>query len=243
MNKTTLLMGGLGLGAGVMYFYDPDLGRRRRAVLLDQLQSMGRHLECRVEGTMCDLSHRAQGFVSETRSLFSADDVSDDVLAERVRAHMGHCISRPRSIAVSVRDGKVTLTGPILETEAGALIACVRAVRGIKCVENRLSIKYPGELAPSPQNHAREKYSTSYWSPSTRLVASLAGGMLVALGLTQRFPVACVLGTVGLGLAARAVTNSDLTRFVSRGGRGTPVARESRAAQSHSNGRHRKVAM
>src|SRR5687768_7198497 len=37
MNKGIALLGGLGLGAGLMYFFDPALGRRRRVVARDQL--------------------------------------------------------------------------------------------------------------------------------------------------------------------------------------------------------------
>jgi uncharacterized membrane protein len=42
------------------------------------------------------------------------------------------------------------------------------------------------------------------------MLVGTAGGALVAFGMTQRFPVACAIGTVGLGLVARAVTNFEI---------------------------------
>src|SRR5262249_58560476 len=42
-------------------------------------------------------------------------------------------------------------------------------------------------------------------------------GALLAYGFTQRFPVACVLGTAGLGLLARAATNLELKRLLGVG--------------------------
>jgi len=55
------------------------------------------------------------------------------------------------------------------------------------------------------------------WSPTTRMLVGTAGGALVAYGMTQRFPVACALGTVGLGLVARAVTNFEIEEYLGMG--------------------------
>src|SRR5205807_2437450 len=40
------------------------------------------------------------------------------------------------------------------------------------------------------------------WSPTARTLMGLTGGGLFLYGLTQDAPVSCVLGTVGLALAA-----------------------------------------
>ena len=45
------------------------------------------------------------------------------------------------------------------------------------------------------------------WSPRTRLFLSLAGGGLLAYGLTRRAPMACILGSIGLGLLAESAFN------------------------------------
>jgi uncharacterized membrane protein len=49
-------------------------------------------------------------------------------------------------------------------------------------------------------------------------LAGAVGGGLLAYGFTRRFPVACVLGTAGLGLLARATTNLELKRLLGVGG-------------------------
>jgi hypothetical protein len=41
MNKGLAVLVGAGMGAGLMYFYDPQMGRRRRALTRDQLISLG----------------------------------------------------------------------------------------------------------------------------------------------------------------------------------------------------------
>src|SRR5207245_2348448 len=56
------------------------------------------------------------------------------------------------------------------------------------------------------------------WAPATRVLAGTAGGALLAYGFTQRFPIACVLGTAGLGLVARAATNTEIKRLLGLGG-------------------------
>ena len=68
------------------------------------------------------------------------EPVDDTVLAERVRAAMGYVISDPHAIEVRVQDGRVTLKGPALQEEIGELVACAERVRGVREVDNRLSV-------------------------------------------------------------------------------------------------------
>ena len=42
MEQTLRLLGGIGLGAGLMYFLDPQQGRRRRALVRDQFTHLSR---------------------------------------------------------------------------------------------------------------------------------------------------------------------------------------------------------
>jgi hypothetical protein len=54
------------------------------------------------------------------------------------------------------------------------------------------------------------------WSPSGRALMTLLGGGLFLYGMTRDAPLACFLGTVGLGMAAEGITNAgidDLTRI------------------------------
>jgi hypothetical protein len=47
------------------------------------------------------------------------------------------------------------------------------------------------------------------WPPATRMVAATVGGTLLSYAASKRFPIACMLGTVGLALVARATTNLE----------------------------------
>jgi gas vesicle protein len=71
------------VGAAAMYLFDPDRGRRRRALMRDQLVSAASHLDDAMEATARDLTHRAQGLMAEARSTVSDEEVSDEVLVLR----------------------------------------------------------------------------------------------------------------------------------------------------------------
>lgn len=58
-----------GLGALAMYFFDPVSGRRRRALLRDQLVHARRRVGDYAEGTAKDLRNRAYGLAAEARGM------------------------------------------------------------------------------------------------------------------------------------------------------------------------------
>lgn len=72
------------------------------------------------------------------------------------------------------------------------------------------------------------------WEPAMRLVAGVAGGALVAYGVTRRSPLAALVGAAGLGLLARAVANKPLRQLLcDRAGFGsTPTRRVSEGRTS-----------
>jgi hypothetical protein len=63
------VLGAFGIGALVMYFFDPVLGNRRRALLRDQLTHARHEIGDYAEGTSKDLRNRAYGLVAEARGL------------------------------------------------------------------------------------------------------------------------------------------------------------------------------
>ena len=62
----------LGLGAALMYFYDPQTGRRRRAEVKNQYDAACRRLEHTKEVVVRDARNRAQGLAAEGRHLIEA---------------------------------------------------------------------------------------------------------------------------------------------------------------------------
>ena len=61
------VLGALGIGALAMYFYDPISGKRRRALLRDQMMHAQKEISDYAEGTAQDLRNRAQGLAAEAR--------------------------------------------------------------------------------------------------------------------------------------------------------------------------------
>lgn len=73
MKNALAILSGLGVGAALMYLFDPDGGNRRRALIRDKANSLNRKTQEAVSGRVEDLSNRAKGLLHETRSSFEHD--------------------------------------------------------------------------------------------------------------------------------------------------------------------------
>ena len=71
MNKTLAVLGGIGAGAAVMYFLDPDRGARRRALVRDKAVGLKNDASYAIAGKAKDLRNRAQGLAHEAKGLLS----------------------------------------------------------------------------------------------------------------------------------------------------------------------------
>ncbi len=69
-----LLIGGAGVGAALMYLLDPEQGRRRRALVRDQIVKAKNKTADAVGKTSRDLRNRAQGVIAETRSALRSEN-------------------------------------------------------------------------------------------------------------------------------------------------------------------------
>ena len=150
MNKKAALVG-VGVGAALMYFFDPDRGRSRRALARDKVESAGDKASSYAEKMVRDIRNRAYGMAAETKALFRREDVTDDVLADRVRAKLGRYPIHIGALEVSAHDGVVTLTGPILADELPTVLRATRFVRGVKSIDNRLAVYTEAGNEPSLQ--------------------------------------------------------------------------------------------
>jgi hypothetical protein len=94
------------------------------------------------------VGNRMKGFVADTRSRFSSQDVDDVVLESRVRSAMGRVVSNPGAISVLCSGGVCTLSGPILSDELDRLISAVKDVPGIREVHSQLTARdTPGNIS------------------------------------------------------------------------------------------------
>lgn len=179
----------LGLGAGLMYYLDPEKGRRRRALVRDQIDRLGHDLSDATGKGWRDLSNRTRGLAHEAGSMFEGDCAPDAVVVARVRAALGHVVSHPKAIAVTCRQGRVGLSGPILSDEVDDLIAAVAHVRGVQSVEDRLEPHgWPNDV-PALQGgktvRGPSAATGTNWAPGTRLLAGATGGALIVSGLAR----------------------------------------------------------
>lgn len=211
MNTRTGLIGGLGLGAGIMYLLDPERGRRRRAMLRDGIAARAVDSERFLEKSGRDVGNRARGFVAKTRNrVFPAGLVEDDVLVERVRSKMGRYVSHPGAIEVTASVGHVTLRGHVLADEADGLLRAVESVRGVREVDDRLEVHSDPGSVPALQGGSQRAGETPEflqrrWSPAARVAAGGVGGTLLLLGLTRRGRLGMAAGALGTGLMARSI--------------------------------------
>jgi uncharacterized membrane protein len=224
MKKGLAMAVGAGIGAGLMYLYDPQMGRRRRAVTRDKLIHLRHRLDDAVDVTTRDLTNRTVGLWAEMRSSIAGDGVSDEVLAERVRSQLGGLVSHPSAIEVRAERGCVTLSGPVLRDEVDRLLRGVASVRGVRQVENHLTMHDEPGNVPGLQGQPTRRRSGRQldimqmnWSPTTRLFVGAAGGAMAAYGASRRNASSSVIGLAGLTLLARAITNIELKRMLGVG--------------------------
>jgi osmotically-inducible protein OsmY len=142
---------GAGLGAGVMYFLDPERGKRRRALLRDKSLHLLHEGSDSLDVAARGLSHRVHGLYAKARSRFTRTPIPDAILQDRVRSRIGHLVSHPGSIEVAVREGRVRLEGPVLAREVRRLLRCVSHMRGVQAVENRLEFHERASGVPGLQ--------------------------------------------------------------------------------------------
>jgi hypothetical protein len=228
--------GGLGLGAGIAYWLDPDLGRRRRSLLRDRAFSLRQRADDAYRKTSRDLQNRAEGTLAELSGLLQGDDAPDHVVHDRVRAKLGRFVSHPHAIGVTANQGQVTLSGPILSTEVAPLIRAIYSLRGVQSVVNHLDVHEGADISAlqggKPRAGQRIDLMQESWAPGTRLLVGGAGAALMLNCLARRSPGAMLLGTAGFVMSVRALTNVDAQRMMA-GSRATHRRRGVSARGSH----------
>ena len=125
-------------GALVMYFMDPDRGRRRRALVRDKTMAAGSEVGELARTKSRRVADRTRGLVARTREHFSHEALPDDRLQARIRSQLGRLVERPHAVEVQVHDGQVVLSGVARAEEIDALVDTVAAMRGVQAVDSRL---------------------------------------------------------------------------------------------------------
>jgi uncharacterized membrane protein len=215
---------GAALAAAAMYWFDPTSGRRRRARLRDRALSLLNDTRHSVDVGTRDLAHRMGGIAAEARHLFDADEVEDGVLAERVRACLGRAISHPGAIELETAGGRVVLRGDVLAHEYPQLMDCVRAVRGVKSIDDQLGVHAEARGVSAlqggrPRPPRRIDVLQENWSPATRLLITGAGGALALAGLKRGGALGTLAVATGVLSIVRSVSNIPARRLAGVAGR------------------------
>ena len=139
MNRGLAFVSAAGVGAGLMYLFDPDRGKHRRALLHDKAIHL-KHITADATGKMGrNVSHHIRGAFAEFVSCcIEEGPVSNDVLEARVRSKLGHVISHASAVKVEATDGRIILRGQIPATEVHPLLDAVINTRGVDTIENYL---------------------------------------------------------------------------------------------------------
>jgi len=155
MNRSETFLFGFALGAAATYLMDPQRGRRRRAMLRDQMVHAGHELDDTARAGLRHARNRSVGAVHEVRAELTEERVDDRVLEERVRSAIGRTVSNPGSIIVSADHGSVVLSGEVPSLEVQELVRTARSVRGVEHVENLLRVETDPSSVPGLQGTGR----------------------------------------------------------------------------------------
>ena len=212
-----------GLGAASMYFFDPERGKRRRALVRDKLiRSFHDAGDC-IAKTAEYSWNRAYGMLAEARGRLSHDDANDYVIRERVRAALGRAVSHPSAVEVDCTDGGViTLRGAVLASELDSLLSAVGRVRGVRDVRNEIEVHERPGREPRLQGGRtrtadRWEFLEDNWDPFARLVATVGGTALASWGLARRGVIGTAAFAAGATFAARGMTNLPVKRLTGAG--------------------------
>ena len=224
-----IFLGGAVVGVALMYFLDPNSGRRRRARTRDKVVHAARLVNEGAKVTARDTVHRAQGAWAEAKRLFNPEEgVGDEALAGRVRAALGRMVSHPHAIEVAAVGGHVSLIGPILSYEVRPLLKAVRRVAGVRAVSDQLTVyNEPGDVPAlqggEPRTGERFELLQENWSPTARVAVGGVGAALMLAASQARGALSALLGVSGGALVARAATNRDMASLLGFGSRGIAV--------------------
>ncbi len=219
MGKLSSLLWSALIGAGAVYFMDPQNGDRRKALVRDQVTSLRSRSQDALDVGVRDLRNRVRGVLAEGMAMVSNEGVPDYVLEERLRARMGMFARHPGALEVSVRGGTAEIRGDVLEDEADMLMRGISGVRGIRGIdkEQLRTHKEAGNI-PQLQGEGWTSGANGMWSPSTRLIAGTSAVYLILYSLFKGGLKGFLARLGGFYLGARALTNMHVRDLIGKGG-------------------------
>jgi hypothetical protein len=191
-----------------MYFLDPQRGRRRRFAARGKLARIRDRTAGAVGATSRELRQRAYEIIAGTRSLVSRQRVSDEVVAERVRARLSSLVSNASAIQVWSEGGRVSLSGRIAGRELWHLLRGVESIRGVAAVENFLTVvEEASGSVPRPYEAGRARSRRveelrDPWTGVSRLLLGASGGVLAIGSAISRNVGGGAVAVIGISMLA-----------------------------------------
>jgi hypothetical protein len=78
MNKVIAVLGGIGLGAALMFLYDPKDGQKRRALIRDKANGLGSEARGALGKKTRRWGNRAQGLIQEAKARLASRDAGEN---------------------------------------------------------------------------------------------------------------------------------------------------------------------
>jgi hypothetical protein len=209
------MMKGLMLGAGFMYFYDPDRGLARRTQLREELLELRREFEEVVDNGLRDLQQSGRELNAEIMSKLRPDQTTDWLIEHRVRAGLHWDGLHTQAVDVSVRDGEVILTGAALSDEVQDLIQQASAVPGVRAVTNQLEAHEQPEGIPA-LSETGASAPKGPLSPGLQLIALVGGSLVFLMGLRRGGLLGWLQWMIGAAVAIGALKQDELQAWAQR---------------------------
>ena len=126
----------IGLGAALMYLFDPERGKARRAQIGDRVKSTASEAEQSAQKLAQNVRNRAAGMKAKMSKTEEAAD--DAILIARIKSELGHVIERADRVQVEANLGYVTLRGELPQGEIEKAVETAESVDGVIEVDNQL---------------------------------------------------------------------------------------------------------
>ena len=129
----------MALGAGLIWAFDPRLGRSRRAWLRNKGMHWLRETGDFFRYAGVHASNRMRGTVAETRGYMHRNEPVDDAkLSARVRSELGRVVEDLHAVEVVAQDGHVTLRGTVDGATCNSIANVIMGIRGVRGFDNQL---------------------------------------------------------------------------------------------------------
>jgi osmotically-inducible protein OsmY len=128
-------MTAIGIGSALIaYLFDPERGKSRRAKLSDQTRSRIRKVQDAARQQMEYQSNRLKGLAHELKSDGSPADLDDDLIRQKIKSEVIGP-AQLENVEIDVRNGVVTISGDLEDSQYRRLARDIAKVRGVESVD------------------------------------------------------------------------------------------------------------